>query len=279
MKRVGALALCALLASPAQALQNTPEESVYVLLSRYMKIREFDVDRIGKVALSQKNLYVHIKIAPGAEDFNAISETFEVVRQFYSRRKINIVYSSQELEPAYDKINIMILPQEQYDLLFPPERNEKYDPNQHMNTLHPQPEFFYSAGTAQIEGRDVYIRFRDADHDMRYRDLVTRHYANTLKHEIGHMLGLYHTDDVTDDSITDHIGDAHNVMYPGSPSFFADDYIEFTPLQDKLIHSFMEKGKVWKLLGGKYMNFSHYVENVKLATNLRAQIDRRTKGY
>ncbi|MEW6388626.1 MAG: hypothetical protein AB1491_14015 [Thermodesulfobacteriota bacterium] len=92
--------------------------------------------------------------------------------------------------------------------------------------------------------------------------------ANLLIHELGHLLGLYHAHEFTNDPIEEFLPDgktpnfmSHNIACKGE--------MGFVEIQKRLVHSYLGQGKVFQQYRQVDFDPLAYLEMIKLHNNYR----------
>jgi hypothetical protein len=252
------LLLClAALAWPTAAGTPAEEARLYVLS---------DLDQVD---LSPKTVQVEIYVAPASE-LQPFVEVFPLVwaevQNFYARLGVNLVRLQGQAQPRplapAERLRLEVLTQKEW-------LNRSF---QAFNVPSPfRPSFLAVCRNkyafAHLPLSVIHFSF------ARFREELfrpepgaaplNRHLlANLLIHELGHLLGLYHAHEFTDDPIEELLPDrktpnfmSHYLMHAGS--------LGFVPLQKQIIHSYLSKGKVFEQYRRVDFDPMRYLELIK----------------
>jgi hypothetical protein len=113
----------------------------------------------------------------------------------------------------------------------------------------------------------------DRDH-RRHRNW----FANLISHELGHLLGLYHSHEFTNDPV------ALSVKGAAAPNFMSHDIafqgtLSFVEFQKRLIHSYLGGGKVFQQYQQVDFDPLRYLELVKRANGYRETTPTKVAKY
>ncbi len=266
------LALLLGLASPAAARDLTPQEEMAL----------FSYGDLGKVDLSPKQVELEVYVSPSPELAacrRMIAQVQDQVQQFYVRLGVHLVYvpagpKPGPLAPA-QRLRIELLADKEWlDKSF-----KAFDvaPPLRLRFLQVcRDKCAYShlpLSTTHIS----FKRFEQAQlsADPKDESLNRNWLSNLLIHELGHLLGLYHAYEFTNDPIP--------VRGPDrTPNFMSQkiafkksmDFVEFQRL---LIHSYLSKGKVYQQYQAVNFDPLRYLELVKAANNYREPLPKVNK--
>lgn len=120
------------------------------------------------------------------------------------------------------------------------------------------------------------IRRRDKKTRKRPSDLSIRRKAETIAHEIGHLFGLYHSDQFTNDPVPDYLSTENkvpNYMIQGDANLnYSAEFpmgCGFNEFQKRIVHSYLSRGKVYQQLEAVDFNFYEYYKNIKKANDYK----------
>jgi hypothetical protein len=244
-------------AVPARSLDSREEAALFSLAD------------LTPVDLSPKTVTVEIYVAPEPELDDCrrmLAQVWEQVRQFYARMDVNLVEASGQKEPGplapAKRLRIELLSDRQWL-------------HQCFKAFEVAPPFqlrflqvcLDKCAFAHLNLSTIHIsfkRFKKAEFSTDPKDAsLNRHWlANLLIHELGHLLGLYHSFEFTDDPI------ALETKGKETPNFMSQDIafkntLGFVEFQKRLIHSYLGGGRVFQQ--HQQVNFDplNYLELVK----------------
>lgn len=244
-------------AAPARDLSPAEESSL------------FSFSDLGAVDLSPKTVTVEVYAAPDpelADCRRALPLAWEQVQQFYARLGVNLVQAPAAPEPGPlapgQRLRIELLPDKQWL-------------NRSFKAFDVAPPFRLrflqvcknKCAFAHLPLSVVHIsfkRFQDAEPDQDCREVgPNRNWlANLLIHELGHLMGLYHVNEFTNDPVATGATDAAVTNFMG-PDIAFKPRLGFVEFQRRLIHSYLGGGKVFQQY--QQVNFDplRYLELVK----------------
>jgi hypothetical protein len=212
----------------------------------------FSLSDLGPVDLSSKTVTVEVYVAPDGELADCrrmLAQVWEQVRQFYARMDVNLVEVSGTAQPGplapAKYLRIELLPDRQWL-------------NKSFKAFEVAPPFqlrflqvcLDKCAFAHLQLSTIHVsfkRFRKAEFSADSKDAgLNRHWlANLLIHELGHLLGLYHSFEFTNDPVAIEAGATQ------TPNFMSHDIafkstLGFVEFQKRLIHSYLGGGRVFQ---------------------------------
>jgi hypothetical protein len=227
---------------PAQARSLDPREEAAL----------FSLRDLGAVDLSPKQVTVEVYVAPDEELADCrrmLAQVMEQVRRFYARMDVTLAEVTGQAQPGplapAKRLRIEILPDRQWL-------------NQSFKAFDVAPPFqlrflqvcLDKCAFAHLQLSTIHIsfkRFKRAEFSTNPKDAsLNRHWlANLLIHELGHLLGLYHSFEFTNDPV------ATEAKAVRTPNFMSHDIafksdLGFVEFQKRLIHSYLGGGRVFQ---------------------------------
>jgi len=212
----------------------------------------FSLGDLGPVDLSPKTVTVELYVAPDEELADCrrmLALVWEQVAQFYARMGVNLVEVTGQAQPGplapAKRLRIELLPDRQWL-------------NQSFKAFDVAPPFqlrflqvcLDKCAFAHLNLSTIHIsfkRFKKAEFSTNPKDAgLNRHWlANLLIHELGHLLGLYHSFEFTNDPV------AIEARAKETPNFMSHDIafkstLGFVDFQKRLIHSYLGGGRVFQ---------------------------------
>lgn len=214
--------------------------------------RLYSLSDLGPVDLNIKSVRVEIyaEPAPELQPFTSMLPlVWPQVQQFYARMGVNVVQIPGGPKPG---------------LLAPAER-VRLEALSHQEWLARSFKAFQVAPPFRLSFLSVcqnkyafahlplsvihfsYKRFQEAIFDPKPGfGRQNRHtLANLIIHELGHLMGLYHAHEFSNDPIEEMLPDGKTPNFMSHYLTFPGD-LGFVPFQKQLIHSYLGKGKVFQ---------------------------------
>jgi hypothetical protein len=229
----------------------------------------FSLGDLGPVDLSPKTVTVEVYVAPDEELADCrrmLAQVWEQVRQFYARMGVNLVEVPGQAQPGplapAKYLRIELLPDREW--LHRSFKAFDVEPPYQLQFLRVCAD---KCAFAHLHLSTVHIsfkRFKKAEFSTAAKDAgLNRHWlANLLIHELGHLLGLYHSFEFTNDPV------ALEANAAKTPNFMSHDIafkstLGFVDFQKRLIHSYLGGGRVFQQ--HQQVNFDplNYLELVK----------------
>jgi len=229
----------------------------------------FSLSDLGPVDLSPKTVTVEVYVAPDEELADCrrmLAQVWEQVRQFYARMDVNLVEASGQAQPGplapAKRLRIELLPDRQWL-------------NQSFKAFDVAPPYqlrflqvcLDKCAFAHLQLSTIHIsfkRFKKAEFSADPKDAgLNRHWlANLLIHELGHLMGLYHSFEFTNDPV------ALEAKAAKGPNFMSHDIafkssLGFVDFQKRLLHSYLGGGKVFRQYQQANFDALQYLELVK----------------
>jgi hypothetical protein len=238
----------------------------------------FSLADLGPVDLSVKTVTVEVYVSPSRELDDCrrmLAQVWVQVQAFYARLGVNLEYLPGKAEPG------PLEPAKHLRLEF---LADKEWLNKSYKAFNVAPPFrlrflqvcLNKCAFAHLPLSVVHIsfkRFKDAEFSTEpgQASLNQNWLANLLTHELGHLLGLYHYHEFTDDPV------ARAPRARGLPNFMGQKItlkpeLGFTEVQRRLIHSYLGGGKVYQQYRQVDFDPLRYLELVKLRNNFHEPV-------
>jgi hypothetical protein len=212
----------------------------------------FSLGDLGPVDLSPKTVTVEVYVPPEAELADCrrmLALVWEQVTQFYTRVGVNLVQAPGQAQPGAlapaKRLRIELLPDRQWL-----QRSFKAFDVAPPFQLRFLQVCLDKCAFAHLQLSTIHVsfkRFKKAEFSPNPKDAsLNRHWlGNLLIHELGHLLGLYHSFEFTDDPVAVEAGASK------TPNFMSHDIafksnLGFVDFQKRLIHSYLGGGRVFQ---------------------------------
>lgn len=242
----------------------------------------FSLADLGPVDLSPKTVHVEVFVSPNPE-LNAcrrmLSRAWEQVQQFYARMGVNPVQAPAAPEPGKlapaQRLRVELLPHKEWL-------------NRSFKAFNVEPPFRLrflqvcrdKCAFAHLPLSIIHISFKRFEETElsgapRSKGETRDWLANLLIHELGHLMGLYHAHEFTNDKIPETLPDK-------TPNFMSQKIafkprLGFAERQKLLVHSYLSKGKVYRQYEQVDFDPLRYLELVKIHNGFKERAPQRTK--
>jgi hypothetical protein len=229
----------------------------------------FSLADLGPVDLAPKTVTVELYVSPDpdlADCRRMLAQVWEKVQQFYARMDVNLVEVPGQAQPGplapAKRLRIELLTDKQWL-------------RRSFAAFQVAPPFqlrflqvcLDKCAFAHLNLSTIHVsfpRFVKAEFSPDPKDAGrNRHWlANLLIHELGHLMGLYHSFEFTNDPVALQLRDSR------VPNFMSHDiafktslgYVDF---QKRLIHSYLSGGKVFQQYRQVNFDALRYLELIK----------------
>jgi hypothetical protein len=229
----------------------------------------FSLADLGPVDLSPKTVAVELYVSPEPElaDCRRMqAQVWEQVRQFYAGMGVNLVGVTGQPQPGplapAKRLRIELLADRQW--LKESFKAFEVAPPFQLRFLQ---VCLDKCAFAHLHLSTIHVsfkRFQKAEFSTDPRNAgLNRHWlANLLIHELGHLMGLYHSFEFTNDPV------ALEVKAAKVPNFMSHDIafkttLGFVDFQKRLIHSYLGRGKVFQQYQQVNFDALRYLELLK----------------
>ncbi|MBM4294706.1 MAG: hypothetical protein FJ126_07380 [Deltaproteobacteria bacterium] len=242
----------------------------------------FSLADLGPVDLSPKTVTVEVFVSPNSEldaCRRMLPLAWERVQQFYARMGVNLVYAEGRPEPGAlartQRLRVELLPHKEWL-------------NRSFKAFNVEPPFRLrflqvcrdKCAFAHLPLSIIHISFKRFEEtelkDSPGKTGQNRDWlANLLVHELGHLMGLYHTDEFTNDKIPE-------VLPDKTPNFMSQriafkSRLGFVERQKLMVHSYLSQGKVYRQYEQVDFDPLRYLEKVRVHNGFRERAPQKTK--
>ncbi|HZE20563.1 MAG TPA: hypothetical protein VE082_00785, partial [Desulfobaccales bacterium] len=229
----------------------------------------FSLADLGPVDLSTRTVSVEVYVAPAPELADCrrmLAQVWEQVEQFYARMGVNLVEVSGQLRPGplapAQHLRIELLTDKQWL-----QKSFKAFKVALPFQLRFLQVCLDKCAFAHLPLSTIHIsfrRFQQAEFSTSPKEACWNRcwLGNLLIHELGHLMGLYHAFEFTNDPV------ALEARLSQAPNFMSHDLASETPLgfvefQKRMIHSYLSRGQVFEQYRRVNFDALSYLEKIK----------------
>jgi hypothetical protein len=229
----------------------------------------FNLSDLGPVDLSPKTVTVEVYVAPDEELADCrrmLAQVWEQVRQFYAKMDVNLVEVTGQAKPGpltpakYLRIELL---------------GDRQWLNKSFRAFEVAPPFqlrflqvcLDKCAFAHLQLSTIHIsfkRFKKAEFTNDCKDDgLNRHWlANLMIHELGHLLGLYHSFEFANDPVAIEANAAKTSNFMSHDIAFKSA-LGFVDFQKRLVHSYLGGGRVFEQYQQADFDALKYLDLVK----------------
>jgi hypothetical protein len=241
--------------------------------ARHLDSREeaalFSLADLGPVDFSPKTVTVEVYVPPAPELADCrrmLAQVWEQVQQFYARMGVNLVEVSGQPRPGplapARRLRIELLTDKQW--LQKSFKAFNVAPPFQLRFLQVCLDKCAFAHLALSTIHVSFRRFKRAEFSCDPKEAGPNRcwLGNLLIHELGHLMGLYHSFEFTNDPV------ALEVKAAKAPNFMSHDLasktsLGFVEFQKRMIHSYLSRGKVFAQYRQVKFDALSYLEMIK----------------
>jgi hypothetical protein len=243
----------------------------------------FSLDDLGQVDMSPKRVVVEIHASPTPElnSFHRLlPQAWVGVRNFYARMGVLVDMVPGDQEPG----NLEVGKRLRFEALTHKEwlaatfKAFQVAPPFRLRFLAVCQDKYAFAHLNLSTIHLDYRRFRDdiCGAEPKEAKYSPERLANLIIHELGHLFGLYHAHEFTNDPVAEFLSDgktpnfmSHYLVKPGGMGF-----VDF---QKRLVHSYLSRGKVFQQYQQVDFDPLRYLELLKLHNRYQEPLSEKTR--